>query len=533
MIALALRTPPWLGTVFVSLAVIYSVLAGFEGKRAAQLLVLALPALMLLLYPAASARGRQIQAILAGSYALLFLADGLSRAYLLELYGAAPNSTQVLTAIANTNASEALEYAQTQTWPLTLGVLEALACLGLLIAGLHLWLAHARPAGKARKWRLAVLCLCLLLVATAVASKPWRRHHPLPFWVEWWQDVGHLRTHWNALRDQRERLLDIAKRQTPQLTAAAPSTAVLVISDSVNRDNLGLYGYARDTTPRLSEVLSGAEGRLGVFRHAWSLDAATIPALRRLFYLGHPESEQPQHVLALARAAGYRIVWIGNHDDLAVEQEHAQLADQTRMLNQTPGRSSTQPDGVILESLRQALAEPGAQKLIVLHLLGAHPHYRLRYPAGTTRFAEDDRVEHELKAAGRPFWLRGLRNDYDTALRYHDGIVAETLRLARAASPDAVWLYLSDHGQEVGHSRNQAGHSPSTEAGYRIPLLIWRPTPWNAETLAKPVRADWLGHSLLSLLGIDWAGLDDRRDALSPAYHWQAPTHPVITEFTR
>ena len=533
MIAPLLRAAPWLGTVLFSLAVIYPVLAGFEGKRAAQLLVLALPGWMLLLYPAASARGRKIQAIFAGCYALLFLADGLSRTYLLELYGAAPNSTQVLTAIANTTASEALEYAQTQTWPLSLAVLEALACLGLLIAGLRLWLSHARPATTARKWQLAVLGLCLLLVATAVVSKPWRRHHPLPFWVEWWQDVGHLRTHWNALRDQRERLLEIAQSTAPQVTAGAPSIAVIVISDSVNRDNLGIYGYARDTTPRLSDMLSGAEGRLGVFRHAWSLDAATIPALRRLFYLGNPESEQPQHVLALARAAGYRIVWIGNHDDLAIEQEHAQLAEQTHMLNQTPGRSSAQPDGVILDRLRQALAEPGERKLIVLHLLGAHPHYRLRYPAGTPRFAADDTVERELKAAGRPFWLRGLRNDYDTALRYHDGIVAETLNLARSASPDALWLYLSDHGQEVGHSRNQAGHSPNTEAGYRIPLLIWRPTPFRADTLDKPVRADWLGHSLLSLLGINWTSQDDQRDVLSPAYHWQVPAHPVITDFTR
>ena len=44
--------------------------------------------------------------------------------------------------------------------------------------------------------------------------------------------------------------------------------------------------------------------------------ALLIPALRRLFYFGAPDAADPQHLLALARAAGYRITWIGNHADL-------------------------------------------------------------------------------------------------------------------------------------------------------------------------------------------------------------------------
>ena len=543
-----LPPPPLaLAFAFCSFALLAPIVAGFDGKRVLQLLVLALPALLVLLYPAPTARGRRLQALLAGTYALLFITDGATRAYLLDLYAAAPNSALVLTAIANSNAAETLEYARTQAWPLGLAVAGTLTCIAALALGLCLWCRHARPRPEGRRLRLTILLLCLLLVATAVASKPWRRHHPLPFWVEWWQDVGRLRSHWAALNDQRERLLAIARARSPQLTATAPSTAVLVITDSVNRDNLSIYGYPRATTPALAAEVTEATAndRLGVFRHAWSLDAATIPALRRLFYFGAPEAGEPLHLLALARAAGYRVSWIGNHADLGVEQEHAQLAERVRMLNQTPGRSTHQPDGVILDSLRAALAAPSApsapsapeeRKLIVLHLLGAHPHYRLRYPEGTPRFGDDgneDAVTQALRAAGRPFWLRDLRDDYDTALRYHDGIVAETLRLTRAAAPDAVWLYLSDHGQEVGHSRNQAGHSPGTAAGYRIPLLAWRPAPFAPETLARPVRADWLGHSLGSLLGLDWPGYDAQRDAFAPAYRWQAPPHPVITDFER
>ena len=37
--------------------------------------------------------------------------------------------------------------------------------------------------------------------------------------------------------------------------------------------------------------------------------------------------DEPQHVLALARAAGYKVWWMSNHDDLVIEQQHARLAD--------------------------------------------------------------------------------------------------------------------------------------------------------------------------------------------------------------
>ena len=524
------RPQAWLGFVLCFLAVVFPVISGFEEKRVVQILVLVLPGFLLLLYPAAEVPRRLGQALLAGLYFLIFIADGIIRAFLFEVYAAAPNSALVVSAVANSNAVEALEYSRTQAWPLSLSALSALACAGTLAAGLCFWLHHPPAQARISKRRLAFFALCLLLVGAAVASKPWRRHHPVPFWVEWWQDVGRQRDQWAALSDQRDLLLKIARLGAPRLTAAAPSTAVLVITDSVNRDNLALYGYPRDTTPSLSAEMAAAEGRLGIFRHVWSLDAGTIPALRRLFYIGQPDSARPYHLLALARTAGYRVFWIGNHDDLAVEQEHAQLADHVQMLNQTPGRSTSQLDGELLGSLREALTAPGERKLIVLHLLGAHPHYSLRYPDGTPRFA-DDAVEHELEATGRPFWIRSLRNDYDTALRYHDGIVAETLRLTRMEHPSAVWIYLSDHGQEVGHSRNQAGHSPSTAAGYRIPLLIWRPEPFSADLLSGPVRADWISHSLISLLGIDWQGYLTSQDVLAPAYRWLPPDHPVVRNF--
>ncbi len=60
-----------------------------------------------------------------------------------------------------------------------------------------------------------------------------------------------LRRQWHNLDLQREHLRQHAQTQAPVLTPGRPETLVRVLSDSINRENLSLYGYPRPSTPRL------------------------------------------------------------------------------------------------------------------------------------------------------------------------------------------------------------------------------------------------------------------------------------------
>lgn len=130
--------------------------------------------------------------------------------------------------------------------------------------------------------------------------------------------------------------------------------------------------------------------------------------------------------------------------------------------------------------------------------------------------------------------MRRFRQEYDAALLYHDFVVSELLQQTRTAGKPGdyrAWMYLSDHGQEVGHVSDRAGHSPSTASGYRIPALIWRnrdALPVEAEQ--RPFRADWTAWVLADLLRIRWNGQIPTRNVLSDAYRWQAPEMPVAIE---
>ncbi|KQX33451.1 phosphoethanolamine transferase [Variovorax sp. Root434] len=508
---------------------------GHDGRRIAQLAVLAAPMVLWLAWPLRSTQMRRLRTLLVWLWAMGFALDGTVRAYLLDTYQAAPDSAMVLGAAANTNAREGTEYLWMH-WRSAAVWCAVLAVAGTLV-GMFARRGAMAPSARPARWAVALLALLLLAACAAYASKPWRRLHPAIFWTQWANSVHTLRSAWADQQTQRDRLMAQARSIAPVISQAGPSTVVLVITDSINRDNMALYGYGRPTTPRLLAHRAQTGGQMAVLKNAWSVDASTLPALRNMFRFGLPDSDNPPHVLALARAAGYKVWWISNHDDLAIEQQHARLADVVDMVNRTPGRASASLDGEILDCVQEALQDASTdRKLIVVHLMGAHPHYSLRFPENANPFDDDvDAVENGLVKDGRSAWVRRFRQEYDAALLYHDFVVSELLQQTRTAGKPGdyrAWMYLSDHGQEVGHVSDRAGHSPSTASGYRIPAVVWRnrqPLP-TAEAQQQPFRADWTGWALMDLLHIQWSGQRPERNVLGGAYRWQAPQIPVAVE---
>lgn len=514
-------------------AVLAALMLAYEGTRLFQVLVLALPAGLWLCWPIRSAYGRALQALFAGTMGMVFITDGLVRAFLLKVYGASPAGTMVITAVANTTWQEVTEFMTMYGANLGLLVLFVLVSLAVLSVSLWWWWRTPWPPLRMSGWRLGALLLLLTLMLLAIAIKPWRQHHPVVFWFQWMSDVSSLRNQWADFGEQRRRLLANAQTQNPTITSEAPDTVVLIIGESINRGNLSLYGYPRETTPQLTLRQQADASRLGVFRHAWSVDASTIPALRNFFHVGQPERSQ-QHLLALASKAGYQTWWISNHDDLAIDQEHAQLADVVHKLNKTPGRSAQSLDEGTLPLLEQALQDQAPRKLIVLHLLGAHPHYRLRHPQDRAPFDHfKDQIYQGLKDQGRSSRVSDLRNDYDSAIHYHDTVVAATLDLTRKHGKKSVWVYFSDHGQEVGHVGEHVGHSAITADGYRVPVLLWGEAikALSPQTFLQPLRTDWLGYSVLRLLGIDWLSHAPQLDVLDQRYQWTPPALEAVPDF--
>jgi heptose-I-phosphate ethanolaminephosphotransferase len=52
------------------------------------------------------------------------------------------------------------------------------------------------------------------------------------------------------------------------------------------------------------------------------------------------------------------------------------------------------------------------------------------------------------------------------------------------------FIYFSDHGQEVGHTQNFAGHSETSVHGRTVPLFVWSNRDIIPKTSTLPISAN-------------------------------------------
>ena len=508
---------------------------GYEGRKILQISVLLIPTLLLLLIPINNSRLNLIRAFLVWSFVLVFLLDSAVRAHLISMYAAAPDSTMVVSALANTNTSEIGGYISTH-----IRDFSGSSIILFISAGVAFWLSlkGARKRTKVSKIELIALSIIILISTVSYISKPWRRINPLIFWSSLAESVEITKESWAAYGKERTLAQRLAKNETPTISRKDKSTVVLIISESINRDNMRIYGYERNTTPMLEKLQKDMGDRFLVIRNSWSTEATTIPAIDSMMNFTTAETDTKLNIIALAKEAGYKTWWISNHDDIAITQKHAAMADVVSMENNKPGRSSNSLDEILLPSYENALKDSHPRKLIVLHMLGAHPHYRLRYPEKQPIFS-DDEVSKIMSAAERSMWVQKFRNDYDSAVVYQDRVVASVFEKLRGSPSSAddykSIIYVSDHGQEVGHQTNKVGHSPSTASGYKIPTIIWTSTGTDVASKIisdRPFRADWLAWTMSDLMALRWNSYEPSRSIINPSYSWVSPSLPIKDPIT-
>jgi heptose-I-phosphate ethanolaminephosphotransferase len=473
---------------------------------------------------------------------LLFALDIGSQGVVRGYFGTDPQPGVIAESLANTTAGEAAGFLQEQARAIARGLGLSLAALAagwaLLRPGRQ---AVAQPPQRFGSQRLGKLLLAGLVALAALLhfNPAMLRQQPLLRW-----GVVYAR-HVQAEREIRG--LDAARAQVAagragwqlRLLDAAPRTVVLVLGESDNRLNWGALGYARDTTAPLTQALAALPGQAVLFRQGWSAEAFTLPSLRLALTpatLATPADWQTTpDITQLAQAAGYQVSWLSNqpaHEGWFAAM--AQTADRRRFINAGNWRDSNATDRDLLPPLRDWLAAPPApHEFIVLHLLGQHFHYRQRCPPDLQhwRDQQDDAVMRQMQQAGRSAAIRQARNDYDDAVRCGASVLGQVVQLLHQQRPGRAvdLLYFSDHGQEVGHQRDFAGHSQQDAAGYAIPMLWWSrtadggaPAGQPAGLAERPFRLDSIDQALQQLLRIQTRWYQPAQDVLAPGYQTPA-----------
>ncbi|MCH4247972.1 MAG: phosphoethanolamine transferase [Acinetobacter populi] len=416
--------------------------------------------------------------ILTVMWWLIFWLDSVLRATSWFLFDSDTNAYFIMQAIANTSRHETLEFLQTHHHNLII-LLSLLSMMSLVYFSYLFKYFKAEQLNTLLQQRFSryVIIFCSITMITSYAMRPARALFPVLYWQNYYAEIQEFQDGILKHKNLQQQWAQYAQNNLIyQKSFQQQQTHVLVLSESITSLNLGVCGYDRETTPELKKRLD----QLYVFCQAYSPYPSTINSLRVNLTNSSailPDDEPTESLISYAEAAGFKVYWLSNQDDSYISSLFGSNATVSFYNNKRSGRSSQALDEQLLPAYFDALADPYPKKLIILHLIGAHPNYAARYPVKFDHFNNDsnDETENLLQANHIGLWVQSKRNEYDNAILYQDWLISQLFDPLQQNTTlgQRSFMFLSDHGNEVGHELDYAGHSPNTIAGYQVPVIVW------------------------------------------------------------
>lgn len=235
---------------------------------------------------------------------------------------------------------------------------------------------------------------------------------------------------------------------------------VLVIGESETRKHMSVYGYERETTPWLSEMVK-QNGTI-LFTHAYSNHTHTVPsltyALSEKNQYNEVDLKDAYSLVEIAKAAGMETYWISNQERYGVWDtpvaEMASTAENQIWINGNVGRSAetTHYDEELVRQISQLQLEDNA--LVVFHVMGSHGKYSDRYPSEYNEFTGDNSIVDE----------------YDNSVKYNDYVLKRIYETMSKHPNFMAMVIFSDHGEDPDENK---GHESSkfTPRMSQIPFI--------------------------------------------------------------
>lgn len=306
---------------------------------------------------------------------------------------------------------------------------------------------------------------------------------------------------------------------------------VLIIGESLTRDNMSSYGYGVNTTPWAKST--SKDGNLILLKNPFSCWASTIGALNYALteksQYNDVDVSKATTIVEAAKKNGYKVSWISNQQKYDFPTGIiAEISDRKYWVNQYLGQkiNSSTYDEKIIEALKKEILINEEKKLIVIHLMGSHQDYDDRFPKEYSKFSHQKTSEVQIQL-----------DSYNNSVLYNDYIISQIYEVlfSNKNIPKAM-LYFADHGEEVtymfGHTVDK--FEPSM---YRIPVYIALSAQYKKEhgqiveniecNKTKYFTNDMVYDTMLGLMGVFNSGYNDKQDITSDKYNGDKKTLKV------
>lgn len=323
-----------------------------------------------------------------------------------------------------------------------------------------------REVCKKSYWALLILLPCLLYIPNRGRSKPITSFYP-------WATRTSLHNSMNVFSWYFIRGVDKSFEQisfAPYEARVNPAhkkakNILIILGESTNYNHFGLFGYERDTTPKLSEISRTTPSF--IYKKGVSTSVATKDSLPLFFNSIREPCNLKQlrsgesNMFKLARDAGYKTYYISAQDSRVVDSESIKNIDYLWTKETHRLTFLNRRDEALLEFLPDINLEEGGN-FIVFFMRSIHSpyenNYRHRREFAVYPESGKDRDEY-------------LKNTYDNATLYNDSFYEKAISaFAKRAGENSMIFFTSDHGEMLGE-RNIYGHTFLDPGVAEVPFM--------------------------------------------------------------
>lgn len=321
---------------------------------------------------------------------------------------------------------------------------------------------------------------------------------------------------------------------------------ILIVVDALRPDHMGVYGYARNTTPYLSKLEKlGSLQKIHGVRASCSESSCGLASLANSRYV-HQFPEKPFTLQQVLKHHGYKVHMIlgGDHTNFyGLREAYGQVDSYFDASMATKGRY-VNDDEIVVEKINSLPSWDKTPTMIQFHLMSAHvlgirlKEYTIFKPAEIYSALTTDGPDEKYT------------NFYDNGVLQADAMINKLLEILKDKHylDDALVIITADHGESLGEHNLFAHSNNVMEESLNIPLLIIsygknpKPViqksqfasqvdiaPTALHELEMPIPENWSGNPIQIAKNPDFtfflmvpkAGLYDHRDSKNVWKYWQ------------
>lgn len=249
---------------------------------------------------------------------------------------------------------------------------------------------------------------------------------------------------------------------------------IMVVGETVRADHWGLNGYARNTTPLLSE-----ESNIINYPLISSCGTSTAISVPCMFSFSAQEnfdvntSSHTENTFDVIAKAGVSVLWRDNNSDSKGVAIRQRFEDYRSSDINTKCDEECRDIGMLV-GLQDFINQQDKDIFIVLHQMGSHgPAYFKRYPPAFEKYTPACQTAELSNCTDEE-----IINAYDNSIVYTDYFLSRVIEFLKTNSQQfqTSMIYVSDHGESLGENGiylHGLPYSFAPDSQTKVPLILW------------------------------------------------------------